>query len=116
MAKQRTRKVKPQSSSVSAKEVPGSRSDYESSGTVTQAEPKIQTYPPMYKDAGAGVIKFFKVVAVRTVSDKSYIRTKSGKFGLPLSTDEKKCVSFNDACEQAQRIIAEKSRRGYKPK
>jgi predicted DNA-binding WGR domain protein len=70
----------------------------------------------MYKDAGAGIVKFFKVVAIRDNNNKSSLKIKSGKLSDVINSDRKKFDSFEDACEAAKELTRAKEKRGYKTK
>lgn len=80
-------------------------------------EPKMKSYGGMRKDAGAGVVKFFKVTAVRDNNNKCTLTVKSGIFGQKI--DSKKEGPFDDfaaACKKAEELIKEKEERGYSVK
>lgn len=77
-------------------------------------KPRMEKFPPMYKDAGAGRKKFFKVVAVRDSDEKCFLRVKSGVIGHPIQVKNKESKDFQSACEEAQKMIGEKLTRGYK--
>lgn len=80
-------------------------------------EPKIKSFGGMYKDAGAGVVKFFKVTAKRDNENNCSVVIKSGKLGHKISTDiEEGFDNFISACKKAEELIEAKKKRGYKIK
>jgi predicted DNA-binding WGR domain protein len=79
-------------------------------------EPKTKSFGRMYKDAGAGVVKYSKVIAVRNNDNDSFLRIKSGKIGESIKLNETHYDNFEDACEAAKKMVEEKKVRGYKLK
>jgi predicted DNA-binding WGR domain protein len=109
--------------SVSGKDAPGSRGDYQSpsypyvSKEPEIVEPKMKHYDSMRKDAGAGIVKFFKITAVRDNNNVCMLKIKSGKLGHRItSKDEGPFDDFTAACDKAQEMIKEKRKRGYRSK
>jgi hypothetical protein len=81
-----------------------------------EIHPKIHPYPPMHKDAGAGIVKFFKITLVSDNKGKYAAVVKDGKFGSPLTSKTKICKDFVAACEYAKKQIEKKEIDGYKVK
>ena len=80
-------------------------------------EPKLKFFGAMYKDAGAGIVKYFKVTAKRDLEDNCSLIVKTGKLGDAIKTDVKEdFVNFEAACREAQDLISAKQKRGYKIK
>jgi hypothetical protein len=78
-------------------------------------EPKIKGYGGMYKDAGAGIVKFTKVTASRDNKNVCMLKIKIGMLGHRLNTEEEgPFEDFKTACQRAEEYIEQAKVRGYK--
>lgn len=79
-------------------------------------KPKMKSFGRMYKDAGAGVVKYCKVTVIRDNKNKTFLKIKSGKIGKVVILNEEKHDNFEDACDVAKEFIKKQEIRGYKIK
>ena len=80
-------------------------------------EPIIKSYGAMYKDAGAGIVKFMKITAIRDAENICSVKVKSGKLGHKIKIDEK--GPFDDfvaACAEADKLLKKAKEDGFKIK